>query len=283
MNLSPELTVVMFGLLASASWGSGDFLGGLASRRVAAVNVLALAHITNIILLVLAVWVSQEAFPPMQDMFWGASAGMVGTVGLAFFYRALANGQMGITAPITGVIATAIPVLVGALQQGLASGIQMAGFALALMSIFLISYSDGPIREFRSLRYAIAGAVGFGFFFVLLAQVESNAIFWPMIGARVASITTMVASALLMGTAEIPRERRMLLMILPIGLLDMGGNIFYIIAERSGRLDMAAVLSSLYPAMPILLAWLFLRERITRVHGVGILVALTSIALIVSG
>lgn len=283
MNLSPELTVVVFGLLASASWGSGDFLGGLASRRVAAVNVLALAHITNIILLVFAVWISRESFPPLKDMFWGASAGTVGTIGLAFFYRALADGQMGITAPITGVIATAIPVLVGALQQGLASGIQMAGFALALMSIFLISYSGGSTYEIRSLRYAVAGAVGFGFFFVLLAQVESNAIFWPMIGARIASITTMVTGALLMGTAQIPRDRRVLWMILPIGLLDMGGNIFFIIAERSGRLDMAAVLSSLYPTMPILLAWLFLKERITRVHGIGILVALTAIALIVSG
>ena len=215
------LSAVAFGLAASLSWGTGDFSGGLATRRASVFSIVAAAHAAGLVLLVALAVLWSEPLPSALDMVWGGTAGLVGAVGLASFYRALAVGRMGITAPITAVLAASLPVLFSAFLQGLPGLLQLVGFVLALIAVGLIS------------RPEAAGGRPEGIGLALLA-----------------------------------------------GALDVAGNAFFVLAAHAGRLDVAAILSSLYPAVTVLLASIILRERVTRLQAVGIIFALVAIPLI---
>src|SRR5947209_13226659 len=137
--MNHNLIAIVFGLAASISWGTGDFSGGLATRRASVFTIIAAAHAVGLILLVGLALLSSEPLPSALNILWGVTAGIAGAVGLASFYRALAIGRMGITAPITSVLAASLPVLFGAFFQGFPGPLQLAGFALALIAVALIS------------------------------------------------------------------------------------------------------------------------------------------------
>ncbi|MBI1276717.1 MAG: EamA family transporter [Anaerolineaceae bacterium] len=280
MTLAPEIAVIVFGLLASMSWGTADFNGGLASRRLPAVAVVALAHLLGLLLLFGLAIVTQETVPSYMDFVWGALAGLAGAVGLVSFYQALSYGRMGIAAPLVAVLATSIPLIVGILSAGLPPPVQLFGFGIGLISLVLVSYSDGRLPDQRTLLLALSGGIGFGAFLILIHKVESQAVFWPLVAARAASSLILLLIARFMRLNLRPSDGRHLFTVIMAGLLDIVGNIFFMLASRAGRLDIAAVLSSLYPAMTVFLAWVFLKERLTRVQIVGIVAALVAIALI---
>jgi len=280
MILSPELAVIAFGLLASMSWGTADFNGGLASRRLPAVAVVALAHLLGLLLLIGLAVFTREAVPPPTDFIWGALAGLAGAVGLVSFYQALSYGRMGIAAPLVAVLATSIPLITGVISAGLPPPVQLMGFGIGLVSLVLVSYSDGRLPDQRTLLLALSGGIGFGAFLLLIHRVESQAVFWPLVAARAASSLVLLTIARSMRLESRPRDGRHWFTVIMAGLLDIVGNIFFMLASRAGRLDIAAVVSSLYPAMTVTLAWLFLKERLTRIQIVGILAALVAIALI---
>jgi drug/metabolite transporter (DMT)-like permease len=278
--ISPELAAVFFGLAASASWGAGDFSGGFATKRSNVISVITVAHGIGFVLMIALALVTREPIPPLVDWGWGVVAGLAGVLGLIAFYQALAVGRMGVAAPITGVVAALLPVVVGLISEGLPDTSHLLGFALALISVFLVSYSAGTTWNSSGAGLAVLGGIGFGLFLVFAGQVSDSAVFWPLVAARGAS-TTMMTVLILRRKLAIPSERRLWMPMLLAGGLDALGNVFYVLASQAGRLDVAAVLSSLYPAMTILLARLVLKEHFGRIQFVGIVLALLAIALIV--
>lgn len=270
---------VLFGLCASLSWGTGDFSGGLASRRAHAFTVVLGAYMVGIVLLPVLALVWGESLPSWSDALWGATAGLVGTLGLTTFYRALAIGRMGINAPITAVLAAALPVIFSAFTLGLPRPLQLAGFALALLSVVLVSRPERTAGRPAGLGLALLGGLGFGGFFILLGQVSARAVFWPLTCARLVSLLFMLVFVRARGEAMLPKGRVFPLILLA-GSLDVAGNVFFILAAHAGRLDVATILSSLYPAVTVLLAAIILRERVSRLQGVGIALAMGAILLI---
>ena len=280
MTLSPELTVIAFGLLASMSWGTADFNGGLASKRLPAVAVVAMAHFLGLLLLVSLALLSGEAIPPTSDFIWGALAGLAGTVGLVSFYQALSYGRMGIAAPLVAVLAVSVPLLIGISTNGAPPTLQIVGFAVGIVSLILVSYSDGRLPDRKTLLLAFSGGIGFGVFLLFIDRVEAQGVFWPLVAARAASSSVLILITRVTRLEWQPRDRRHWLTVIMAGLLDIVGNVFFMFASRAGRLDIAAVVSSLYPAMTVLLAWFFLKERLSRVQLFGIVAALVAIILI---
>jgi drug/metabolite transporter (DMT)-like permease len=273
------LAPILFGLAASLSWGSGDFFGGLASRRAKAMSVVAIAYTAGFFLLVALALIWREPLPTPYDVLWGTLAGLVGAAGLIAFYSAFAIGQMGIIAPISAVLTAAIPVLFSAFTLGLPAPIRVGGFVLALLAIALISRPERSAGLPRGIWLALLAGCGFGIFFVLISRVQSNETFWPLAIARLSSVT------LLLIISGIRREklrpvRGVMPYMLLAGTLDAAGNAFFVLAAHSGRLDIASILSSLYPAATLLLATLILHERINRVQVVGVSLALLAIVLI---
>src|ERR1700687_5689560 len=174
---------VLFGLAASISWGTGDFSGGLASRRAHVFTVVLAAYAVGMVLLPILALVWAEPLPSWRDTLWGASAGLAGTLGLTAFYRALAIGRMGINAPITAVLAASLPVIFSAFSLGLPAPLQLAGFVLALLSVALVSRPERASGHPEGLGLALLAGRGIGGFLILIGQVSAHAIFWPLASA----------------------------------------------------------------------------------------------------
>jgi drug/metabolite transporter (DMT)-like permease len=266
-------------LLAAASWGGGDFSGGLAAKRASVFRVVAAAHTCGLMAMLAMVSITGEPLPPRSDLWWGAFAGFSGAFGIAALYRGLAVGRMGIVAPVASVVTGCLPVLVGFRTEGLPDRFQLAGFGLALVSIWLVARPNEHIDSHRGLGLAVLAGVTFGLFLIASKQAGHHGIFWPLVAARAVS-TTLMATII----AFLPRDPQPLRSVLwPIvlsGILDSAGNALFIGATRHGRLDVAAVLSSLYPASTVILARVLLKERISPMQGAGIVGALVSVALI---
>ena len=270
---------VLFGLSASLSWGTGDFSGGLASRRAHVFSVVLAAYLVGLLLLPVLALAWSEPLPSWRDALWGASAGLVGTLGLTAFYRSLAIGRMGINAPITAVLAASLPIIFTAFTQGLPRPLQLAGFVLALLAVALVSRPARASGRPEGLGLALLGGLGFGSFFILIGQVSAHAVFWPLMAARLTSLLFMIVFVRIRGEQMLPKKSVFPLILLA-GALDVAGNVFFILAAHAGRLDVASILSSLYPAVTVLLAAIILRERVSRIQATGIALALGTILLI---
>jgi drug/metabolite transporter (DMT)-like permease len=192
-------------------------------------------------------------------------------------------GQMGIAAPVSAVLTAALPVLFSALTFGLPTLLQLAGFLLALLAIGLISRPEPANGPQKGIGLAVLAGCGFGCFFILLSRVSPGHTFWPLAAARLTSLSFML---ILMRLIRLRRQqpilpgRRVALLVVLAGMLDAAGNTFFVLAAHSGRLDVAAILSSFYPAATVLLAAVVLRERVTRIQGVGIRLVLLAVPLI---
>ncbi|HKZ71105.1 MAG TPA: DMT family transporter [Anaerolineales bacterium] len=277
---SPNLLPALLGLASAVSWGAGDFCGGLASKRASAYGVVITSQAVGAAILGALAILFGERLPPVNDLIWGALAGAMGAIGLLALYRGLASGRMGVVAPVSGVVGAAIPVLAGAIFQGLPAALKLVGFGAALAGVWFIS-RPAEAGAFRAadLGSGLTAGVGFGLFFVLIDQGNDSAVFWPLLAARAASLTLMGGMARFKGEPLVPARSLWPLTALA-GALDAGGNAFFVLAARAGRLDVASVLSSLYPASTVLLAWLVLKERLNRWQTVGVLAALAAIVMI---
>jgi drug/metabolite transporter (DMT)-like permease len=287
--MQPEFLAIIFGLAAAAGWGAGDFSGGLASRRGDLYVVILISQLFSVILLALLALLSGEAVPAGGDLLIGGAAGLVGAVGLIALYRALAGTAMGLVAPVTALVAAGLPVIVAAFTVGLPVPRHMVGFGAALAGVWFISRggnsTTGMMMRARDLLLPLFAGATFGTFFILIDQVSSRAIYWPLVAARVASIT-FIATAILanrrflhapVGTGPLSAQ---LPLIFLTGLLETSGNVFFALATAAGRLDVASVLASLYPAGTVLLAWLVLKEHLAPWQWVGVAASLLAIVLI---
>ena len=277
--MSSALLTVIFGLAASLCWGSGDFSGGLASRRANPSSVIIAAYAAGFVLLIALALIGREKLPSALDIIWGGLAGLAGAIGLAAFYQALASGRMGIAAPVSAVMTAALPVLFNSLIEGLPGWLQMVGFLIALLAIALISRPEGTKGRPEGIGLALLAGCGFGTFFILISRVNHDSTFWPLAVARFTSVLFLVIVVRVRGQQMLPK-RTLLPLVLAAGVLDALGNAFFVLAAHSGRLDVAAVLASLYPAATVILAAIFLGERMTRIQAVGVLLALLAVALI---
>jgi drug/metabolite transporter (DMT)-like permease len=277
--MSTDLAAVLLGLVSATSWGAADFAGGLASRRAPVLGVLVLVQATGVTLIAATALLLRESAPPPVALAWAAAAGAAGAVGLAALYRGLALGRMAVVAPVSAVLSAAIPVAWGALAEGVPPASKLAGFALALGGIWLVART-GPAGEGRGgIGLALLAGCGFGAFLVLMDRGAQGGTFWPLAAARGTSLLLALAVATARRRAWAP-ARTALPLVLLSGVLDAGGNAFFVLATQAGRLDVAAVLSSLYPASTVALAAGLLRERVSRPQGAGIAAVLGAIALI---
>lgn len=270
-----------FGIASAATWGVGDFCGGYATRRTPVLTVVFLSQLVGFSFLLMLAVISREPLPTVSDLAWGAAAGLFGLMGLASLYQGMSIGQMGIVASVTGVISTALPVAFGALTQGLPAVLRIAGFVIASAGVWLISRSQGGSVRPAGLGLALISGVGFGCFLILIAQAQRNAVFWPLAAARAASVTVMLAFALVRRSVVRPAHR-MWPVIAGAGVMDAVGNFLFVLAAQAGRLDVASALASLYPVSTVLLALVLLRERLMRWQVAGVLLSFVAIPLIVA-
>jgi len=291
------LLPILYGLVSATAWGAADFIGGLASKRTSPIRVLFLAEIAGFIPFMLLAIVLREPIPPASDLLTGAFASLVGLAGLIFLYRALAEGQMTIAAPVSALFAAVIPVIFGSLTLGLPSTATMIGFGLAFLAVWLISQTDSTNWRFSlsdtsthlhlrqvqvslstSLRLPLISGFFFGFYFIILHRATLNAFFWPLTAARFAGFVALGLLALVTRQPAMPPRETWALCILN-GIIDIAGNGFYVLSAQTGRIDVAAVLGALYPAGTVLLAWLILKERISAIQTMGIVLAFIAIVL----
>lgn len=270
---------ILFALSAAVAWGSGDFTSGLVSRRVGPFHTVFIAYTVGLLALVVVALVRREPLPSASDLIWGALAGISGMVGLGFLMRGFVTGRMGIVAPVSAVLAAAIPVVFTALTQGLPKQLQLLGFAFAIVSIWMLSrpqrFEDRP----AGLGMALLAGLGFGGFFIALGQVSENAVFWPLVAGRLAACSLMAGLAISTHRPILPAGLPLRLLTLA-GILDVAGNLFFLLAMQLGRMDVTAVLGSLYPAVTAILAWLFTREHMARLQVIGVAVAVLAIVMI---
>jgi drug/metabolite transporter (DMT)-like permease len=266
-------------ILAAAAWGGGDFSGGLASKRASVFRVVAVAHACGLLATLTFALVSHEAFPSRTALAWGGFAGFVGAFGIAALYHALAVGRMGVVAPVAAVVTGILPVLVGIGTEGLPDPLQLGGFALALVSIWMVAGSNEHADSRRGVGLAALAGIAFGLFLIGGKQAGHEAVFWPLVVARLVS-TSVMATVAMFTPGDYRPVRAVLWPTVLSGVLDSVGNALFIAATQHGRLDVAAVLSSLYPASTVILARVLLKERIARLQAVGIACAIVSVALI---
>ena len=278
--LGTESLAVAYGLCSAIAWGAGDFSGGVATRRINVLLVVLWSQLIGAAALVTLALVFQEAVPPLESMIFGAMAGLVGVLGLSALYRGLAIGRMGIVAPLSALTAAVIPVVIGSFLEGLPSTIQFAGFALAVPAIWALSYSSGDGKlQTQEWAHALVAGMGFGLFFVFIDRASAQAVLWPLVSARSASVPCMLFLVMLRKEMAFPSTKHLALLVM-VGLFDAAGNTFFALASRIGRLDISAVLASLYPAATVLLAWMLLRERLLPRQWAGIALAIAALVLI---
>ncbi len=276
---------ILYGISSALSWGAGDFAGGLASRKLGVYRAVFYADFIGLLALIIAELFAREGLPPLNLLLIAGVAGTMGSLGLLILYYSLAHGQMSIAAPVSALIAAALPVAVGTLTEGLPTLLQFGGFGLALMAVWMISQVDATrgfhLQHLSDLRLPLLAGVGFGSYFVLMHFATSTitAVYWPMIASRVTA-TVFLLVFVLWRREPLVVPRQGWTVVLLNGLLDVGGNFFYILALKTGRLDIAAVLSSLYPGSTVILAWLILKEKISRSQQLGIVFVLLAIVLL---
>jgi drug/metabolite transporter (DMT)-like permease len=278
------LYVILSALTAALAWGAGDFAGGLASRRRSAASIVLTSQLIGTAVLVLFGLWSREPLPSLSVLLAGAVAGVGGGLGILLFYMSMARGKMGVAAPLTAVASGGIPLLVGLLTEGLPDVSQLAGFLLAMVALWVISRPDGatPVQR-GDIALPLLAGVGFGVFLTIIGRIEpSNGFVWPLVAVRATSMAMMVVMILIGRRAEPESESGKFPWGLATvaGLGDTAGNVLFMLASQMGRLDVAAVLGSLYPGVTTLLARVVLGERLSARQNMGVGLALMAVMLI---
>jgi len=334
--LPPSLLGILSGLASALVWRSGDFVGGLATRRSTQFQVVMLSALSGLVILAMAAIIRREPMPAAAGIAWACAAGLSGAVGVAGLYRGLATGSAAVIAPTSAVVAAIIPVITGSVLEGLPTLPQLVGIPLGLIGIYLVSrpqrgtagsLESGPreldllrddttanhvvrfsgpralglriagnagsgYRRWGEMAHALYAGAGFGGFFVFIAQVESGPVFAPLGFAKLAAfLFSGLVLAVQSRNASGGNHHRdlrgpftRLVLVNPLallaGVLDAGGNLFYLIALRYLPLAIAGILSSMYPASTVILSMVLLGQRIVRFQAIGVFLCLGAVALI---
>jgi drug/metabolite transporter (DMT)-like permease len=285
--------VYLLAIGSALLYGAADFTGGLTTRRAGTIPVVVLSQASGLILLALLLPLLPASSPSRTDLFWGAAAGLTGGIGVALLYRALAIGTMALVAPTTAVCAVTIPVAVSVLRGERPVPLAVAGIALGIVSIVLVSRQQtaaqperrgtaSPRRLPPGVGTALASGVAIGLFFLSLAQSRPEAGMWPLLVARLVSVTLFGAVAIA-GGRSLRMPARTAALAVVCGIIDILANALYLLAAQEGPLSIVVTLSSLYPASTVLLARVVLGERLNPWQITGVGCALAAVVLIVSG
>ncbi len=277
---STEALAITCGLGSAITWGAGDFSGGLAAKRSNVFSVILISQSVGIILLIGLAILFSEKIPHWNHLMWGGLAGISGMLGLIALYKSLAQSRMGIAAPVSAVATAFIPVVFTSITHGLPKTTQIMGFGVAILAVWLLTYTDGDRRvNIRELYLPAIAGFGFALFFIFIDKASADAVLWPLVAARIASLSIISALILLRGQVEAPAKRQLCIIALS-GILDVAGNAFFVLSAQLGRLDLSAVLSSLYPAATVLLACFILKEKVFKRQWLGVAVTLSALVLL---
>lgn len=279
MTLTAQLIPVGLCLIAVLCWGSADFIGGIASRRWNAFLITAIGHVSASLTIGTVLFSRSIPVPSQHTVMWSVVAGAIGGVALSLFYRALSMGQMGLKTPLAAVIGAAIPTIMEIAREGSPGGLRLAGFLCAGCGVWLISRQEDSSGRTQGLWLAAAAGLGFAGYYLCVHQAGDESAPWIAAISRVTSLA-VTAGIVLLARAATRVDGRTLGLAAIAGVLDMTGTVTFIRASQLGRLDVAVVLSSLYPAVTVLLARMILKERFTAWKTAGILAALAAVPLI---
>ena len=281
-----QLPPAAYSVAAVFIWGASDFAGGYGARRANAFVLTAFSHACAFALMFAVALGQNGTFPDRASILWAIAAGAIGGFALAIFYRALASGQMGLTAPIAALLGAAIPTMVDIAVEGAPGRWSITGFALAIFAIWLITRpeprgdNDESGRPKGVAAAALAG-VGFAGFYLCIHQASGSPA-WIAAISRIGSFTaTAIAVAVTRAPLRLDRPSAALGTI--AGFFDVSASALFIFASQHGRLDEAVVITSLYPAVTVLLARLVLKEHFSRWKFIGLLAALAAVPLIAAG
>lgn len=285
---APYLPAI-FSLTAVGVWGASDFLGGVGARRANAFLFTSIVHLSGMALTGCLALALESPFPGGHSVGWAFLAGAVGGFALALFYRALAAGQMGLIAPVAAVLSAAIPTLVTAFSEGLPGRRHVLGFMLAGIGVWLISRTEkeengndgknGSESRPKGLGMAVLAGCGFAGFYLCIHRAGNGSALWIAVCSRFASFLVTLAFVFF-GKLFRAVPRQILAIAIVAGVLDIAGSVVFVRASQIGRLDAAVVLSSLYPAVTVILARIFLHEHFSRARTVGMLAALAAVPMI---
>jgi drug/metabolite transporter (DMT)-like permease len=274
----------LLALFSAATYGIGDFCGGIAARRVAATTVLLWSHVVGLVLLSLAALLV-AGDPEGGDLVIGAGGGLCGAAGVGLLYKGLSMAPMSAIAPITALLAAGVPVVAGYAEGERPGVAAVVGIALALVAIVLVSAEGGgSVRpaDVRGLGYALGAGLGFGFFFVALSHTGDDAGLWPLVAARSASVTVVGSVALLGLVPRRPPTGSTAALTAAAGSLDAAANLLFLLAVRGGLVSVVSVLAALYPVSTVVLARVVLGERFHLLQRVGMAVAVPATILMVA-
>lgn len=279
-------------LLAAAAalvYGVGDYCGGRASRKIDSLVVTCVGQVFSLMLLGIFLVILGDPAPGPRDWLWGAAGGVGGFVGLTLFYFALANGSMTVVAPLAAVVSASLPVGAGLFLGDRPSSIAYVGIVIAIVGIALVTGALGTAHaptKMKIVGIAVLAGCGFGWMFVCLDRTSEDSGMWPLLAARIASITI---AATIIFVRQLSRDRsdrpaiRVNAIALWAGLFDMGANILFVFANRQGLLSLVAVITALYPVSTIILALRLDHEKANRSQYVGMACAGLALAFVSLG
>jgi len=283
MSAAPQVVTAAYGLAAVLAWGTSDFLGGYATRRANAFLFTAVVNIGGLLLVGTLASAIHAPFPSGRSAAWVLAGGISGGAGLAIFYRALSSGRMGLTAPVAAVLGAAIPALFSMFTEGLPGRIPLLGFVLAALGLWLITRTDANQGKDggkpEGIGLAVLAGIGFASFYLCVRQAGDASAFWIASLTRAGGLIITALVVVFLGKFRdiTPAGVRWGVVT---GCIDSLGTMLFVRASQTGRLDEAVVISSLYPAVTVLLARLFLKEHFTRWRFVGLVAALAAVPMI---
>ena len=279
---------LLWALAGSLAYGVGDLGGAIGARRHAALVVAFAAQSIGLAAAVVLAPFVASTFPTARECGWAALAGVIGALSFVLFLWSLANGPVGVVAPITAVLSVVVPIGFGLADGERPAALAWVGIGVAVVAIVLLARggADGATigrhAGSRVILGAMATGVGFGVFYVLFSRTGSGTGLWPVAiarGAAVSAEAVVVVATSAVGFGPAARDRA----VWATGLLDVAANAFALFALRAGELSIAPVIIGLYPAFTVALATVVLRERLARSQLVGLAGAAVAIALVAGG
>ncbi len=283
LEFSPTLLPAVLALASAALWGVSDFGGGLLGRRGPILGVLLATQGVGFVIAMAGVVVWGEPMLEGNDLGLAIAAAGLAAVGVGSLYRGLAVGRMGIVAPVTAVLTAVTPALIGIALEGAPAPIVILGFGIAIVAVVVVSLvSDDASGHPTGLNYALIGGVTLGLLGVVLSRIGLEHLFVPLAVMRGLEMVLFIA---FLSIRRVPwrMPRGTLPLVVLVGVVDVIGNVAFLTAARTGDLSIAAVLSSLYPVVTVILAGVLLRERVTLSHAAGIALAFVAVVLITGG
>ncbi|MBF6326960.1 EamA family transporter [Nocardia transvalensis] len=284
------MTALLLALVAALGYGVSDFVGGVASRRVAALRIVIVSYPLSVLLMA-AIAPLVHAQVDMAALGWGAAAGVASGLAVWWFYAALATGPMAVVSPLTAVLVAGVPVVIGLVSGERANPAAYVGIGCALVAVVLVSKEspDAVTEEItggRELRFdrrvallTVGSGIAFGFAFVFLHEAAGPAGLWPLVSSRLAATVVVWVAALATGHFHAPTGKPLRLAAY-VSVLDVIANVAMLYAFHGSMLSLVSVIGSLYPAATVLLAMVLLGERVGPLQQIGMVLALGSVALI---